>query len=307
MTAQHVLDPHTAQLVKKAQRPKPWRSRDSFDPKRPTLAGLMVRYALLILLFFIVVGPFLWQLSTSFKGVTEDIYMFPPNIIPREPSFHAYAKVARIVPIYSYAWHSLLVATAAVLGNLILATLGGYAIGCMKFRGKAILMGILLSTLLLPGEVTIMSQYLIVRNLGLANSLAGVALPGIIGAINVLLMATACRGIPEAVFDAATVDGATTWQKLRHIVWPSVRGMASVIAVFSFIGAWDDFLWPLIVLNDPDKYTLTVGMSYLKSTFSDDPRVIAAGTIIALVPIIIVFASAQKVFFKGVEAGGVKG
>jgi multiple sugar transport system permease protein len=177
----------------------------------------------------------------------------------------------------------------------------------MRFRGKKIVMGILLSTLLLPGEVTLMSQYIIIRDLGLANTLAGVALPGVVGAINVLLMATACRGIPESVLDAATVDGATTVQRIRHIVWPNVRGMASVIAVFSFIAAWDDFLWPLIVLNDPAKYTLTVGMSYLQSTFSADPRVIAAGTMIALIPIIIVFAAAQRVFFKGVEAGGVKG
>ena len=95
--------------------------------------------------------------------------------------------------------------------------------------------------------------------------------------------------------------------KIRHIVWPNIKGMASVVAVFSFIGAWDDFLWPLVVLNDPDKYTLTVGMQYLSSTMSTDPREVAAGTVIALIPIIIVFASMQKVFFRGVEGGGVKG
>lgn len=308
------LDPETRMLASEVGEPaplkphkeRPWRSRRAFDPKRPTFAGLMLRYVLLILLFAVAVGPFVWQLSTSFKG-HEDIYAFPPNLVPQDPTLSAYVAVNNIIPIYKYAYHSLLVAAAGVIGNLVLATLAGYAIGCMRFRGKKIVMGILLSTLLLPGEVTLMSQYLIIQNLGLANSLAGVALPGIVGAINVLLMATACRGIPVEVLDAATVDGASTWQRIRHIVWPNVRGMASVIAVFSFIGAWDDFLWPLIVLNDPDKYTLTVGMSYLKSTFSDDPRVIAAGTIIALVPIIIVFAAAQKVFFKGVEAGGVKG
>lgn len=285
---------------------RPWRSHRSFDMKRPTLGGLIARYALLVLLFLIAVGPFVWQLSTSLKG-NEDIYAFPPNLIPQDPTFAAYQQVNQVIPIYTYAYHSLLVAAASVIGNLLLATLAGYAIGCMQFRGKKIVMAILLSTLLLPGEATLMSQYLIIRDLRLANSLAGVALPGIVGAINVLLMATACRGIPDSVLDAATVDGASTWQRIRHIVWPNVRGMASVVAVFSFIGAWDDFLWPLIVLNDPEKYTLTVGMSYLQSTFSADPRVIAAGTVIALIPIIIVFAAAQKVFFKGVEAGGVKG
>ena len=168
-------------------------------------------------------------------------------------------------------------------------------------------MGILLSVLLLPGEVTLTSQYLVIKGMGLANTLAGVAIPGVVGAINVLLMATACRAVPPSVLDAATVDGANTWDKIRHVVWPNIKGMASVVAVFSFIGAWDDFLWPLVVLNDPDKYTLTVGMQYLSSTMSTDPREVAAGTIIALIPIIVVFASMQKVFFRGVESGGVKG
>lgn len=286
-------------------RQRPWRSASAFDPSRPTFGGLIVRYLLLLLVMAVSVGPFLWQLSTSLKSRTEDIY--GANLLPQEPTLDAYGRVADVIPIYQYAWHSLLVAVAVVLGNLIFATLAGYALGCIRFRGKAIVMAILLSVLLLPGEVTLMSQYLIIQSLGLANTLAGVALPTIVGAINVLLMWTACRGVPESVLDAAIVDGANTWQRIRHVVWPNVRGMASVVAVFSFIGAWDDFLWPLIVLSDPAKYTLTVGMSYLQSTFSADPRVIAAGTVIALVPIIIVFAFMQRVFFRGVESGGVKG
>lgn len=288
-------------------RQRPWRGRHAFDPKRPTLAGLIGRYALLVLVVVISVGPFLWQLSTSVKSVNENIYSFPPHFWPEHFTWSAYARVSRVIPIFKYAWHSVIVAAVSVIGNVLLATLAGYAISCIRFRGKRIVMAVLLSTLVLPGEVTLTSQYLVIKNLGLANSLAGVAIPGVVGAINVLLMATACRAVPEAVLDAATVDGANTWQKIRHIVWPNVKGMASVVAVFAFIGAWDDFLWPLIVLNDPDKYTLTVGMNYLHSTMSTDPREVAAGTIIALVPIIVIFASMQKVFFRGVESGGVKG
>ena len=125
--------------------------------------------------------------------------------------------------------------------------------------------------------------------------------------MNVLLVATACRMIPKDVLDAATVDGATTWQRIRHIVWPNIRGMVSVVAIFAFIGAWDDYLWPLIVLSDPAKYTLTVGMAYLNSSFSVDPRLIAAGTMIALVPIVIMFSFTQRFFFKGVQEGALKG
>lgn len=221
-----------------------FRRRGSGDFSKPTLGGLIGRYALLLFVLVIVIGPFLWQLSTSFKGPQENIYSFPPNLIPREPTLQNYATVAEIVPVYLYAWHSLLVSVGTVLSNVILATFAGYALGCMRFRGKWIVMAILLSTLLFPGEVTVTSNFLTIRALGLADTLWGVFLPGAISAMNVLLVATACRMIPQDVLDAATVDGATTWQRIRHIVWPNIRGMVSVVAVFAFIGAWDDYLWP---------------------------------------------------------------
>ncbi|OKL49771.1 ABC transporter permease [Boudabousia liubingyangii] len=277
------------------------------DGSKTTRGGMSARYVLLIIMLLLSVGPFIWQLSTSLKGPADSIYVFPPRIIPSDPTLDNYRKVMDTIPVVSYAWHSLLVAVASVISNALFSTLAGYAISCMRWKGKGIALGILLSTLLLPGEVTLTSQYLTINAMGLSNTLVGVFLPGAIGAINVLLMATACRGIPQSVLDAAAIDGATTWQRIRHIVWPNVKGMVSVVALMSFIGAWDDFLWPLVVLSDPEKYTLTVGMQYLSSNFGADPRVVAAGTMIALIPIIVLFAFTQKFFFKGVEQGGVKG
>ncbi|MEU5870792.1 carbohydrate ABC transporter permease [Glycomyces sp. NPDC047369] len=284
-----------------------FRRRGSSDFTRPTLPGLILRYALLIAVFALVIGPFVWQLSTSLKGPAEDLYAFPPNLVPQDPTFENYSTVTDVVPVYTYAWHSLLVATGSVATNVVLSVLGGYALACMKFRGKFIALGILLSTMLLPAEVTVTSNLLTVNALGLGNTLWGVFLPGAIGAMNVLLIATACRMIPKDVLDAAIIDGATTWQRIRHLVWPNVRGMASVVAIFTFIGAWDDYLWPLMVLTEPDKYTLTVGMAYLNSNFSPDPRLIAAGTMVALIPIVVVFSVMQRYFFKGVQEGAVKG
>lgn len=299
----------TTQATASAPRNKEraYRTNGSADIMKPSLAGLVGKYALLVVILAIMVFPFLWQLSTSFKGAAEDIYGFPPALLPQAPTIDNYAEVFRTIPVLDYAWHSLLVGVGTVLTNMVFATLGGYALGCLKFRGKGIVMAIFFSTLLLPGEVTLTSQYLTVKSLGLANTLWGVFLPGAIAAINVLLMAAACRMIPSDTLDAATIDGANTMQRLRHIVWPNVRGMVSVVALFAFIGAWDDFLWPLVVLSDPAKYTLTVGMQYLSSNFAANPRVIAAGTMIALVPIILLFAVLQKQFFKGVEEGSVKG
>lgn len=286
---------------------RPWREHGSANLFKPPLQLLVLQYAALIALLVITVLPFLWQLSTSLKGSAEDIYMFPPNLIPQQPTLEHYGTVSRTIPILSYAWHSFLVAGAQVVSNVVLATMAGYALAVMRFRGKAIVMGLFLSTMLLPGEVTLTSQYLTVKALGAANSLVGVFLPGAVGAMNVLLMASAARMIPADILDAAVIDGANTWQRIRLIVWPNIRGMASVVALFSFIGAWDDFLWPLVVLSDPANYTLTVGMQYLSSNFGQNPRVVAAGTMISLIPIIILFATCQRFFFQGVQEGGVKG
>ncbi|PID97894.1 MAG: ABC transporter permease [Actinobacteria bacterium] len=296
-----------ARSVKRVHKDRPWRSRGESNFDKPTFAGMIGRYVLMLFILVIMVGPFLWQLSTSLKGPYEDIYTFPPNLIPESPTLANYGEVTRTIPVISYAWHSLLVSVGTVITNVVFATFAGYALACLRFRGKSIIMVLILSTLLLPGEVTLTSQYLTVKSLGLSNTLVGVFLPTAVTAINVLLMTTAAKAIPESILDAAAIDGASTLQRIRHIVWPNVKGMASVVALMSFIQAWDDFLWPLVVLSDPEKYTLTVGMQYLNSSFGSNPRVVAAGTMIALLPIIVLFIASQKQFFRGVEAGGVKG
>lgn len=266
-----------------------------------------LRYALLVVVLVITVGPFVWQLSTSLKGLGEDIYTSTPRFIPQEPTLGNYAKVAETIPVWKYALNSITVAVMVVGGNVIGATCAGYALAKLHFKGRSLILALLLGTLVLPGEVTIIAQYVTVRSLGLADTLIGVALPGAIGMLNVLLMRAAFKAIPDELEMAARVDGANVWQRLRHIGLPSVRGMLSVICIFAFIGAWDDFLWPLIVLTNPENYTLTVGLQYLNGSFSANPRVIAAGTMIAFIPIVIVFATLQRFFFKGVEEGAVKG
>ncbi|MCW7991726.1 ABC transporter permease [Streptomyces platensis subsp. clarensis] len=275
--------------------------------RSPSTAEKALRYLLLLLVLLLTVGPFLWQLSTSLKGPAEDVFARTPRFLPEELTLDNYAKVADTVPVWSYAANSLIVAGIAVLGNVVGATLAGYALGRLRFRGARLALGLFVATLVLPGEVTIVSQYVTVRSLGLTDTLLGVALPGAIAMLNVLLMYTAFRAVPAELDAAALVDGANVWQRLWHIGLPSVRGMLSVVVIFTFIGAWDDFLWPLIVLNDPSRYTLTVGLQYLDGTFSANPRQIAAGTMIAFLPVVAVFAVLQRFFFKGVEEGAIKG
>lgn len=274
---------------------------------RPGPAGLAGRYLLLVVVLVISVGPLLWELSTSLKSVTEDVYTATPHLLPHHPTLHNYAKVAQTIPVWRFAGNSLIVAAINVVGNIVGSAMAGFALARLEFRGRRIVVGLFLATLVLPGEVTIISQFQTITSLGLGNTLIGVALPATISTLNVLLMRNAFLAIPAEIDQAAVVDGANVWQRLRHIGLPAVKGTVTVIALLSFIGAWDDFLWPLLVLQSPGKLTLTVGLSYLQSTFSVDPRTIAAGAMIALVPILVLFVCVQRFFFRGVGEGAVKG
>ncbi|ACZ31134.1 binding-protein-dependent transport systems inner membrane component [Xylanimonas cellulosilytica DSM 15894] len=268
---------------------------------------IVIRYALLVLVLVLMVGPFLWQLSTSLKGPADDIYSTTPQLIPGDPTFANFVEAATKIPILQFALNSVLVAVLVVGGNVLGATLAGYALARLRFRGRAVVLGAILGTMLLPAESTIVAQYLTVRSMGLSDNLLGVALPGMVGMINILLMRAAFTAVPKELDEAALVDGANVWQRFWRIGVPNVRGMIAVVSVFAFIAAWDDFLWPLIVLTTPDRFTLTVGLQYLSGAFSSNPRVVAAGTMIAFIPIVIFFMVLQKQFFKGVDAGAIKG
>jgi multiple sugar transport system permease protein len=249
----------------------------------------------------------LWELSTSLKSPIEDVYSATPKFLPAHPTLHNYDLVAQVIPIWHFAQNSIIVAVLCVGGNLVGATAAGYALARLRFRGRRLVTGLFLSTLVLPGEVTIISQYQTVTKLGFGDTLLGVALPGMIGAINVLLLRNAFQSIPDELEDAAVIDGANVWQRIRYIGLPNIKGVLSVVAILTFIGAWDDFLWPLLVLQSPSKLTLTVGLSYLQGEFTADPRTIAAGAMIALVPILVLFAVLQRYFFRGVGEGAIKG
>lgn len=290
-----------------AAAPPPPRRRRARGFGSMSLGEKIGRYVLLVFVLFICIGPFLWQLSTSLKSRSEDIYTRVPQLWPSEPTISNYTRVMEAIPVWSFIGNSLFVAVLAVAGNVIFSTLAGFALARLRFRGAKVALGLFLATLILPGEATIIANFVTIRSFGLADSLLGVALPGMIAALNVLLMYNAFRQLPAEVDEAAVIDGATAFQRFWNIAMPSVRGTVAVIAIFSFIGAWDDFLWPLIVLTSPDNFTLTIGLQYLSGTFSNDQRMIAAGSMIAFVPIAIVFAVLQRHFFKGVEEGGVKG
>ncbi|WP_129305400.1 carbohydrate ABC transporter permease [Streptomyces sp. L2] len=275
--------------------------------RRVRIGELALRYLLLTAVLALTVGPFLWQLSTSLKGPTEDIYSSPPTFLPSHPTLHNYQRVADTIPVWDYALNSLKVATANVVTNCVGSALAGYALARLRYRGRRAATFAFVLAMLVPVEGIVIAQFTTMRELGLNNTLIGVVLPGSIGAMNVLLMRNAFRNLPYEIEEAAYVDGANVWQRFLRVALPSVKGTLAVVAIFAFMGAWDDFLWPLIVLSDPSRFTLTIGLNYLHGTFANDERLVAAGTVIAVAPLIALFACLQRYFFRGVGEGAVKG
>lgn len=276
--------------------------------RRKRASGATVaRYAVLILMVLLLAGPLIWQLSLSLKGAGDALYERPPQLIPQDPTLENYSSVLDRIPVLRFVLNSAIVAAIVVGGNVLFATAAGFALARLQFRFRGAAMALFVAALLVPVEAIIIAQFLLVRSAGLTDSLLGVALPTLVAPLNVLLMRNAFLGIPDELEEAAVIDGANVWQRFLRICLPQVKGVVTVVAIFAFVGSWNDFLWPLIVLSSESNYTLTVGLNYLRGTFYDDPRLIAAGTIIALVPIIVFFAALQRYFVRGLEQGGIKG
>lgn len=279
------------------------------DGRRPARwwAGIGVRYGLMLFVLAIMIGPFLWQLSTSLKGPAENIFQYPPQLIPQQPTLSNYVEVARAIPLWRFIFNSTVVSVASAFTNCLFGAMAGYALARMQFRGRNMLFAFMIATLIVPFEVIMVSVFLVTRTLGLLDTLVGVILPTAVTALSIFIMRQGFLALPRELEEAAIVDGANEWQLFSRIAIPSVRGQLAVVGIFSFMFAWDDFLWPLIVLRSPENYTLTLGLEFLSGAFSADQRLIAAGTIIAVVPLVLLFVALQKQFFRGVGQGGIKG
>ena len=226
--------------------------------------------------------------------------------MPKTPTLENYISVFKQVPVFHYMLNTLVVCLISIFGNVVFSTMAGYALGRLKWRGRGLVFTMFMGTMVIPIEGVMISQFLIIRSIHLQNTLLAVALPGLCGAINILLMTNAFRSIP---MNSKRRHGGRCqpMAAVLHICVPQVKGTMTVVGIFAFVGAWNDFLWPLIAISDESKYTLTLGMNRLKGMFIQDPRLIAAGALVSLIPIIVFFCCFQRYFFRGLEQGGLKG
>ncbi len=265
-----------------------------------------VVYLLLIISAVIMIVPFLWMLSTSLKG-TQYILDPVPQLIPNPVVTDSYTRLFDLYPVGRWIFNSLLVAALATGGQLLSCSMAAYAFARIRFRGSNLLFLLYLATMMVPFQVTVTPLFILMRNLGWVNSYQSLILPQIFSAFGTFLLRQSFQTIPRELEESAFLDGASHLTVYRRIILPLARPALATLAVFAFMGSWNAFLWPLFAVNDPNLMTLPVGLSLLRGRYLTEWNLVMAGSVITIVPMLIVYIFAQKYLVKGFVMSGLKG
>ena len=263
-------------------------------------------YLLLGLGLVLLVGPFIWMVLGSIK-TTGELRQVPPTWLPQNPTLSNYTDLLDRLNFARFFLNSTIVAAAVTVGNVIFCSMLGYALAKLQFPGKRILFAVVLGTLMVPAIVTFMPLFVLVANLNLVNTHAGLILPFLVGAFGVFLMRQFIGGIPDELLDAARVDGAGEHYIFWRIVMPLCGPAIATLSILTFLGSWNSFLWPLVVANTEDMYTLPVAIA-LFATGQQETNValLMAGSVVVIVPVLIVFILLQRYFTQGIAMTGIK-
>ena len=264
-------------------------------------------YLLLIAIAILMLFPLVWLVSTSLKSPTEDIFSFPPQLLPSQPTLENFRVVWETYPFGRYLWNSTVISVITVIINLLFCSLAAYPLARLNFRGREIIFALIVSTIMIPFQIVMIPLFILTVQLGLKNSYLGVILPSLASAFGIFLLRQAFQGVPKELEEAARIDGCSELGIWWHVMIPAVRPALITLAIFVFIGSWSDFLWPLIVLDRPQSYTLPLGVAALAGTFSLDWRIIAAGSVISIAPVLILFLFVQRYIIPTDAGSGVKG
>jgi len=263
--------------------------------------GLLLSLALLTLL------PLLWLVSTSLKGPSEDIFTSPPALLPAQPSLEAYGRLFADQPMGLYLRNSAIVSGLAVLANLLFCSLAAYPLARMRFAGRGLVLALVVATILIPFQVVMIPLYVLMVKIGLRNSLMALVLPQATTAFGIFILRQSFLAVPKELEEAARMDGCSPIGEWWNVLIPAARPDLITLGMLTFIGTWSDFLWPLIILDEPKSYTLPLGLQQLASSFSLDWRLVAAGSVISILPVLILFILLQKTILPTSTADAVKG
>lgn len=269
--------------------------------------GHALQLVLLLFLALVMLMPLLWLLSTSLKGAAEDIFSSPPGLLPLQPSLAAYFTLFRQSPMLQYLINSSLVSGFSVVANLLFCSLAAYPLARMKFRGRGLALVLVIATILIPFQVVMIPLYVLMVQLGLRNTLLALILPNAATAFGIFLLRQSFLAVPLELEEAARMDGCSPIGEWWNVLIPAAKADLITLGMFVFIGTWGDFLWPLVILDDPNLYTLPLGLQQLSSSFSLDWRLLAAGSIVSILPVLIMFIILQRFILPSASGDAVKG
>ncbi|MCO4696384.1 carbohydrate ABC transporter permease [Streptomyces sp. RO-S4] len=286
-------------------RPVPARTR----PRGRSRVRTPLLYVAASLGLLVMSAPFLWMALSAFK-TRRDLTASPPVWLPSEWTLSNFTALLDQLDMKRYFLNSLIVAVLVTLCNLLFCSMLGYALAKLEFTGRSKVFGVVLAALMVPGNLLILPLYVLMTKFGLIDTYAGLVLPFAAGAFGVFLMRQFMQSIPDELLEAARIDGAGEWYIFWRIVMPLVKPALATLTIFTFLGSWNNFVWPLIATNDPDKYTLPVALA----TFANDPNrtvgggngMLMAGSLLVVLPVLLVFVVLQRHFTQGIATAGLK-
>lgn len=267
---------------------------------------ILAIHCMLILGSFIMILPFIWMVLTSLKTFGEATRI-PPSIFPAIPQWENYIKAVSTLPFLSFYYNTIIMIIVRVVGALFFSSMAGYAYARINFPGKNVLFLLVLLQLMVPPQIFIVPQFLLMLKLGWLNTVKALIAPGIVSAFGTFLLRQFFMGIPNDLEEAAIIDGCNRWKIYWHVMLPLAKSGLVALGIFTALFAWKDLMWPLIVNMSVEKMTLSAGLASLQGQYVTDYPVLMAGSVVAIWPMILVFILFQKQFVQGIAMTGTKG
>ncbi|CAN5138448.1 carbohydrate ABC transporter permease [soil metagenome] len=282
-------------------------ARASARAARPRRAGNWWVYLLLILGIVVMVGPFLWMILGSLKPQAEFI-VTTPTFLPRAPTTDNYERLFIQLDFPRYFFNSSLVALIVTVGNVLFCPMLGYALAKLHWRGKGLIMGLVLATLMVPAGITLIPNFVLMANLGFVNTYPGLILPFLVGPFGVFLTRQFMYSIPDELLEAARIDGANEWRIFWQVVLPITVPVLATLGILTFLGSWNSFLYPLVMAQEPSMYTLPVALgTFATGQYQADHGMLMAGSVVLVAPVLVIFILFQRWITEGIATTGLKG
>ena len=265
----------------------------------------VLTYLVLILSSIIMIFPFVWMILTSSKTIPESLAI-PPTIFPAQLMLDNFRDAMASLPFLNLYWNTTLMVFFRVICAIVFSSMAGYAFAKLQFRGKGLLFGIVLVQMSLPSQIFIIPQYQMIAHMGLANTIFALVFPGLVSAFGVFFLRQTYMGIPTEIGEAAYLDGCNQWQTFTKVMFPLTGTSVAALTVFTAVFAYSDLMWPLVVNSDLNMMTLSSGLATLRGQFTTNFPVLMAGSLLAMLPMVILYLIFQKQFIEGIATTGGK-